>query len=154
MAIVKSIDEIKHLIPTSNALPYMSMITHTPEKVLLTSNICAVEVDAKECKIITMYRAAFSLFAGPGASYLFVRDATKDLTTSSPYIKANNDDAKIPGKEDWNFINDEIGLHIKTGIFGNKLIYFTTNRLDVKEIRDLLKKKYNKKTVVVETVYV
>ena len=154
MAIIKSAKAIECLIPKPNKLAFMSMITHTPEKALRSMAVYGVLVDMKEGKVEKIYRIAFSLFASPSTSYLFVRDAESDLTTGTPFIKAKTEEGAEAKVEDWDFQNDEIGLYVNVGLFNTKRIYFVTSHLDAKEIRAGLKKKIEKKTVVVETVYV
>lgn len=132
----------------------MSMITHTPEKALHLMTVYGVLADMKTDKVEKIYQIAFSLFTSPSTSYLFVRDAESELTTGTPFIKAKTEDGAEPKVEDWDFQNDEIGLYVNADMFGSKRIYFVTSHLDAKEIRAELKKRIEKKTVVVETVYV
>jgi len=154
MAVIKSVKAIECLIPKQNTLAFMSMITHTPEKALHSMAVYAVDVDNRTDKVEKLYRVAFSLFAAPGSSYLFIRDAGSELTSGTPFIKANVKEGEIAKPEDWDFKIDEIGLYAETGLFGRKRIYFVTSHLDAKDIKAGLKKRNDKKTVVVETVYV
>ena len=154
MAIICSVKAIEPLIPKRNEQVFMSMMTHTSEKALQTCTVYGIEIDTKKDKVDKVYKVAFSLFSAPGSSYLFIRDATSELTTATPYIKLITKEGEEYDKGVWDFKSDEIGLYVSCGQFDLKRIYFVTSILDKKEIDAYLNKRSERKTVVLETVYV
>ena len=155
MALIKSVKEIEHFFPKPNKEFYMSMITHTEEKVLLTNTIYAIELNEKEGKVDNIYRAAFSLFACPSSYYLFLRNAAKELTAGAPFLKCDIHEGEIPKIEDWGFKTDELGIYIeKKDLFSCKKIYFSTSHFDVVQVRESINKKNKSNILVLETVYV
>ena len=154
MALLKSVKAIEPLIPKPSNCPYMSMITHTPQKALLTNVVYAVEISSKENKIDKIYRVEFSIFNSPGASYLFINDKNKELSSDTNFVKGKNENGKEPTIDDWGFEIDNIGLKINAGTINKTTIYFCTSHLDLIEIKKGLKLKENKNILVVETVYI
>jgi hypothetical protein len=154
MALIISPKVLEPLIPETNDLFFMSKMTHTPDDVLNRSNIYAIVVNNNIHAVTAVYRVSFSLLSATNKCYLFINNASKELTSSTPYISADVKAGKKPRLEDWDFKRDKIGLYAVVGLFKDSKIYFATSSLDVKYVRDGLQKEKEISTVITETVYV
>ena len=151
MAILKSIELVEPLIPKPNKFVYESMLTRTDKEALSKSTVYGIEVDNKQKKIVDSYKISFSLFSLPGKHYLFINNAEKEDEASRPFVTTLTDEYKGPSIEDFKFEVDEIGLHVVAGRFGQKTVYFSTNKDDTIEIENILNKN---NTVTLETIYI
>lgn len=154
MALIKSVEAIKNLIPIPGENVYDMMAIRTPEKDIMSNFVCGIKVNSIENKIENVFRVSFYLFSLPTVSYLFIEDRDKDISTNTPFISVKNKDGNKPTINDWPFEVDDIGLHVKTGPIKGIYIYFATSQLDMKEVKNALKERAIKKTLVTETVYV
>ena len=152
MAFLNSTKPLEKLIPSPSPNFYDSFIQRVPEHIIKETPLYAITIDPKIKKITGVYRVEFVLFSSSTSHYLFIGDLRKELTSSTPFITAKENDGKGLKIEDWNFEKDNIGLYVTAN--NKDRIYFSTSYCDIINLKKVLVEEKNKTILKTETVYV
>ena len=161
MALLNSPEPLRKLIPSPKDKFYMSRIAHVQSKIIDENPIFAIGVDESLKLVTSIFRVSFALFSSDATHYLFIGNTTKELSSDTPYVRAELCEGTVPELEDWPFKTDDIGLYIVSDTLIKKKFYFATCPTDVRDVREKLKgmtpttnRDKPKITLVTETVYV
>lgn len=156
MAIIKSFDAIKDLVPNGDENQfYLNWITEVPINTRSKVVAYAIVIDNKRSQLVTCYRVRFTLFSYETSNYLFINEFDSDSSNTTRYASMKGKAGFPPKKEEWEFKTDEVGLYIDCGSRQRERVYFATDESDAQTVVNLLGVKPKRKlTVVTETVYV
>ena len=152
MALLKSFEQIKDIIPERVDDFYKCGIASVSQDVLNKHHIYGIVVDGKTKEVIKAYEIEFSLFSGTAKHYLFIGKRSQDVTNANYFISVDTGGYGLQ-KTDWKFEVDNLGLHVKCGI-NNDIIYFAENYNDMNEVLSVYSTKPVNRTIITETVYV
>ena len=155
MAIIKDKEYIIPHIPEPDRRLYGSNVTETPVNTAINNPLFAFIVNSRTKKVVSGYRAYFTLVNREEKYYLMVSNFDDTDTPSyTEYVTVKKSKTKELNKSDWSFITDEIGLRLDSEGYDKDIIYFATSAFDIQTVRDLLKKEEEKNVVTVEAVII
>ena len=154
MALLKSFEQIKDIIPERTDDFYKCGIASVSPDILDKHHIYGIVVNGKTKEVIKACEIEFSLFSGTVKHYLFIGRRSQDVTSANYFISVDTEKSGHSlQKTDWKFEVDNLGLHVKCGI-NNDIIYFAENYNDMNEVLSAYSTKPVNRTIITETVYV
>ena len=145
MAIIKSVDEIRALIPTFKDLARCGNFASVESDIIKSNPLYAFSVGGNFARNL---KIKFILLGLTNVYALILTSSENDsIGRYCDYMAIPRDITKPISPDSWKWNEDAIGLSFKSDNASESIIYFGTNENDGNEIKDLYGKGLGKEKI-------